>query len=68
MTQETIKLIIDWFGHIQQIATDRKTLNGAVMDAQHCLDEIAVIASESKQFVETYQYEQEHIDEEKLNQ
>lgn len=40
MTKETIDLIIEWFGHIQQIATDRKTLTGAVMDVQHCLNEI----------------------------
>lgn len=67
MTKETIDLIIEWFGHIQQMATDRKTLTGAVMDAQHCLNEIAAIASDSKQFVEEYRYEQEPIDEEELD-
>lgn len=67
MTQETINLIIEWFGHIQQMATDRKTITGAVMDAQHCLNEIAAIASNSKQFVEEYQYEQEPIDEEEID-
>lgn len=67
MTNETINLIIEWFDHIKQLATDRKTQTGAVMDAQHCLNEIAAIARESKQFVEEYRYEQEPIDEEELD-
>lgn len=67
MTNETINLIIEWFAHIKQLATDRKTQTGAVMDVQHCLNEIAAIASNSKQFVEEYKDEQEPIDEEKLN-
>lgn len=67
MTRETINLIIEWFGHIQQMATDRKTLTGAVMDTQHCLNEIAALASNSKQFVEEYRDEQESINEEELD-
>ena len=54
MTNETINLIIDWFADIEQLATDRKTKTGAVMDKQHCLDEIAAKASRCKQFVEKY--------------
>lgn len=67
MTNETINLIIEWFAHIEQMATDRKTQTGAVMDRQHCLDEIAVLASECRQFVEEYKDEQEPIDRQKLN-
>ena len=53
MTQEELKgLIIDWFSHIEQLATDRK--NGYVMDYQDCLDEIKMIAKNSKEFVEQY--------------
>ena len=48
MTNETIDLIIEWFAHIQQMATDRKIQTGAIMDYQHCLNEIAAIASDSK--------------------
>lgn len=66
MTQETIDLIIEWFGHIQQMATDKKTFTGAVMDAQHCLDEIAALASNSKQFVKEYRDEQEPISDSEL--
>lgn len=66
MTKETINLIIEWFAHIEQLATDRKTQTGAVMDRRHCLDEIAAMASRCKQFVKEYRYEQEPIDEEKL--
>lgn len=32
MTKETTKLIIEWFAHIEQMARDRKTQTGAVMD------------------------------------
>ena len=67
MTKETTKLIIEWFAHIEQMARDRKTQTGAVMDKQHCLDEIAVLASECKQFVEEFQHEQEPINEEELD-
>lgn len=67
MTKEITDLIIDWFEHIQQMANDRKTLTGAVMDAQHCLNEIAAIACNSKQFVKEYRHEQESLDEEKLD-
>lgn len=67
MTNETINLIIEWFEHIEQLGTDRKTQTGVVMDKQHCLDEIAAMASRCKQFVEEYKDEQEPIDEEKLD-
>lgn len=67
MTKETVDLIIEWFGHIQQMATDRKTQTGAVMEKQHCLDEIAAMASRCRQFVEEYKDEQEYINEEELD-
>ena len=67
MTKETINLIIEWFAHIEQLATDRKTQTGVVMDKQHCLDEIAAMASRCKQFVNEYKDEPEPIDEEELD-
>lgn len=48
MDKEELKeLIIGWFSHIEQMATDRKTLNGEVMGYQECLDEIRRLAKDS---------------------
>ena len=55
MTQEELKeFIIEWFSHIEQMATDRKTANGNVMCYQECLDEIKVLAKNSREFVDRY--------------
>ena len=55
MEQEELKeLIIEWFSHIEQLATDRKNLNGYVMDYQDCLDEIRRLAKDSKEFVDKH--------------
>lgn len=61
MTKETIDIIIEWFAHIEQLGTDRKTQTGVVMDYQHSLDEIAAMASRCRQFVEKYKDEQDPI-------
>ena len=52
--EENISLIIKWFDHIEQLATDRKTLNGFVMDYQDTLDEIKCLAKRSKEYVEMF--------------
>ena len=52
MTQEEKYLIKHWFDHIAQMADDRKTLTGYVMDDAHCLDEIKVLAKDSSNFIE----------------
>ena len=49
--KDTLKLAVRWFGHISQIATDRKTANGAVMNYSEALDEIRVLARESAQYI-----------------
>ena len=55
MDKEELKdLIAGWFGHIEQMATDRKTLNGDVMDHQECLDEIRRLAKDSREFVDRH--------------
>lgn len=55
MDNEELKdLIIKWFSHIEQMATDRKTVNGFVMDYQDCLDEIKVLAKDSREFVDEH--------------
>ncbi len=52
--EENISLIIKWLDHIQQLATDRKTINGFVMDYQDTLDEIKCLAKQSKEYVEMF--------------
>ena len=52
--EENISLIIKWFEHIEQMATDRKTLNGFVMNYQETLDEIRCLAKESKDYVKMF--------------
>ena len=54
MDKETKELIIGWFEHIEQIATDRKTLNGYVMNLSDCLAEIKSIARNSSYFVKNH--------------
>lgn len=51
-SEELKELIIEWFSHIEQMATDRKTANGYVMDYQECLDEIKVLAKNSREYVD----------------
>ena len=54
MTAEEKEFMIEWFGHIEQIATDRKTANGFVMGYQHCLDEIRAIAKNSIYYIKKH--------------
>ena len=51
---ENISLIVKWFDHIEQLATDRKTVNGFVMEYQDTLDEIKCLAKRSKEYVEMF--------------
>ena len=51
---ENISLIVKWFEHIEQLATDRKTQNGFVMEYQDTLDEIKCLAKQSKEYVEMF--------------
>ena len=51
---ENISLIVKWFEHIEQLATDRKTQNGFVMDKQETLNEIKCIAKHSREYVEMF--------------
>jgi hypothetical protein len=49
-----MSLIVKWFEHIEQLATDRKTQNGFVMDKQETLNEIKCLAKHSKEYVEMF--------------
>lgn len=51
---ENISLIVKWFEHIEQLATDRKTQNGFIMEYQDTLDEIKCLAKRSKEYVEMF--------------
>ncbi len=54
MDKEQKELILKWFSHIEQMATDRKTLNGEVMDFQSCLDEIRCLAKNSQEYINNH--------------
>ena len=56
MTKEEKALLLRWFDRIAQMADDRKTLTGEVMDDAHTLDEIKVLAKESAEFIEKYYF------------
>lgn len=51
---ENMSLIVKWFDHIEQLATDRKTQNGFVMDKQETLNEIKCLAKHSKEYVKMF--------------
>ena len=51
MTQEDIKLIVEWFAHIEQMADDRKTANGVVMEDWAALDEIKCKAKNCQEYI-----------------
>lgn len=54
MTQEEKENIIYWFEHIAQIADDRKTANGVVMEDWAALDEIKAIAKDSIYYIQNH--------------
>jgi len=54
MTQEDKENIIYWFEHIAQIADDRKTANGVVMEDWAALDEIRAIAKDSIYYIKNH--------------
>ena len=49
-----LDLILEWFAHIEQMATDRKTLNGCVMRDCDTLDEIKVLAKNSQEYIKAH--------------
>lgn len=54
MIQEDKELILQWFNHISQIADDRKTLNGEIMEDWEALDEIKSIAKNSMYYIKNH--------------
>ena len=49
-----LDLILKWFAHIEQMATDRKTQNGYVMRDCDALDEIKVLAKNSQEYIKAH--------------
>ena len=54
MTQNQKELIIEWFEHIAQIADNRKTLNGDIMEDWAALDEIKSLAKNSVYYIKNH--------------
>ena len=54
MTQEDKENIIYGFEHIAQIADDRKTANGIIMEDWAALDEIKAIAIDSMYYIKNH--------------
>lgn len=54
MTRDEKDLIKNWFDHIVQMATDRKTITGNVMDDAHCLDEIKVLGKNASDYIKEH--------------
>ena len=54
MNKTDKELMMSWFAHIEQIATDKKTLNGVIMDDQQALKEIKVLAKDCQTFIKLY--------------
>ena len=52
MKKEDLDLIKEWFDHIAQMADDRKTGNGAVMEDKAALDEIKCLAKNASDYIE----------------
>ena len=49
-----LKLIAEWFDHIAQLADDKKTATGVVMEDWAAFDEIKSLAKRSSEFVKSH--------------
>ncbi|MBR2770909.1 MAG: hypothetical protein IKD78_02670 [Bacteroidales bacterium] len=62
-TTEEVKTIFEWFAHIEQMASDRKTATSHVMSDTHALDEIRCLAHESQEYIRTHLLNENNHDE-----
>lgn len=46
--------VVGWFEHIEQLADDRKTLNGDIMSDADTLDEIKALSKRSAKFIKKH--------------
>jgi hypothetical protein len=54
MKLEEKDLLLHWFEHIAQLATDKKTANGVVMSDEEAFAEIAVLAKDACYYVQKH--------------
>ena len=48
------ELIIGWFNRIAQMADDKKSLNGVIMEDSDAFDNIRCLALESAEYIEKF--------------
>lgn len=53
MNLEEKELILYWFEHVAQLATDKKTANGVVMSDEDTFAEIASLAKNACYYIQT---------------
>lgn len=54
MNPEEKDLLLHWFKHVAQLATDKKTSNGVVMSDEGAFAEIAVLAKDDCYYVQKH--------------
>ena len=53
MSPEEKDLLLHWFEHVAQLATDKKTANGVVMPDEDAFAEIASLAKNACYYIQT---------------
>lgn len=53
MSPEKKDLLLHWFEHVAQLATDKKTANGVVMQDEEAFAEIASLAKDACYYIQT---------------
>lgn len=51
ISKKDLNLLVGWLEHIQQLADDKKTLNGDIMSEADTLDEIKALSTRSANFI-----------------
>ena len=51
ISKKDLTLLVGWIEHIQQLADDKKTLNGDIMSEADTLDEIKALSIRSTNFI-----------------
>lgn len=54
ISKKDLTLLVGWLEHIQQLADDKKTLNGDIMSEADTLDEIKALSTRSANFIKKH--------------
>lgn len=54
ISKKDLTEVVGWFEHIEQLADDRKTLNGDIMSDADVLDEIKALSIRSANFIKKH--------------